>query len=82
MIDSPQKNLMPEDSAGGDEFSDPAIPRRVWEHLAAWSKSMGQAARLIVVDNRPPHVVGTHVVVRYSGRADQPPYGLIDDKTG
>jgi hypothetical protein len=42
MIDSPQKNLMPEDSAAGDEFSDPAIPRRVCEHLAAWSKSMGR----------------------------------------
>lgn len=82
MIDSPQKNLMPEESASGDEFSDPAIPRRVWEHMAAWSKSMGPAAQLIVVDNRPPHLVNPHVVVRYSGRADVSPYGLIEDETG
>jgi hypothetical protein len=82
MIDSPQKNLMPEESASSDEFSDPAIPRRVWEHLTAWSKSMGGAAQIIVVDNRPPHVADTEVVVRYSGRADEPPYGLIDDETG
>jgi hypothetical protein len=82
MIDSPQKNLMPEATGTGDEFSDPAIPRRVWEHIAAWSKSMGQAAQLIVVDNRPPHLVDEHVVVRYSGRSDVPPYGLIEDETG
>lgn len=54
--DSAKKNLMPEETASSDEFSDPAIPRRVWEHLTAWSKSMGQAAQIIVVDNRPPHV--------------------------
>jgi hypothetical protein len=41
MIDSPQKNLMPEDGAGGDEFSDPAIPRRVWEHITALVKVDG-----------------------------------------
>jgi hypothetical protein len=82
MIDSPQKNLMPEERADGDEFSDPAIPRRVWEHITAWSKSMGQAAQIIVVDNRPPHVADPEVVVRYSGRADTPPYGLIEDETG
>ncbi len=82
MIDSPQKNLMPEATGARDEFSDPAIPRRVWEHMVTWSKSMGQAAQLIVVDNRPPQVVAPHIVARYSGRADDPPYGLIDDETG
>jgi hypothetical protein len=82
MIDSPQKNLMPEATAGGDEFADPAIPRRVWEHVVAWSTSMGPAAQVIVVDNRPPQVIDLHVVVRYSGKAGEPPYGLIDDEAG
>lgn len=82
MIDSPQKNLMPEEAAGGDEFADPAIPRRVWEHVVAWALSMGQGAQLIVVDNRPPQAVDPYVLVRYSGHADTPPYGLIDDEIG
>lgn len=83
MIDSPQKNLMPEAGAPtGDEFSDPAIPRRVWEHIVSWSDSMEEAAQMIVVDNRPPDLVDPHVVVRYSGHADAPPYGLIEDETG
>lgn len=80
MIDSPQKNLMPESAADGDEFADPAIPRRVWQHIIDWTQSMGAAAQLIVVDNRPPGTAEDHVVVRYSGRATEPPYGLIDDE--
>ncbi|MFN8205341.1 MAG: hypothetical protein U0S48_22520 [Solirubrobacteraceae bacterium] len=64
---------MPDETAGSDEFSDPAIPRRVWEHLTAWSKSMGQTAQIIVVGNRPPHVADSEVIVRFSGRADEPP---------
>lgn len=84
MIDSPQKNLMPEGDVGADnEFGDPAIPRRVWEHIVGWTESMGHAAQLIVVDNRPPsELVEAHVVVRYSGRVDEPPYGLIEDEVG
>lgn len=83
MIDSPQKNLMPEGSpASGDEFSDPAIPRRMWEHIVRWSESMSQAAQMIVVDNRPPDLASSHVVVRYSGHAGDPPYGLIEDEIG
>jgi hypothetical protein len=81
MVDSPQKNLMPEGNApASDEFGDPAIPRRVWEHIVSWTESMGQAAQVIVVDNRPPVLVDPHLVVRYSGRADEPPYGLITDE--
>lgn len=82
MIDSPQKNLMPEDSVDANEIADPAIPHQVWKHIITWSESMGQTAQIIVVDNRPPPFVDPHVVVRYSGRADDPPYGLIDDDIG
>jgi hypothetical protein len=80
MIDSPQKNLMPESAVDGDEFADPAIPRRVWQHIIDWTQSMGPAAQVIIVDNRPPATAGEHVVVRYSGRTDEPPYGLIDEE--
>jgi hypothetical protein len=43
---------------------------------------MGKAAQIVVVDNLPPDIADDHVVVRYSGRADEPPYGLIEDETG
>ena len=83
LIDSPQKNLKPEGSTGeADEFADPAIPRRVWELIVNWSAGMGKLAQILVVDNLPPDVADDHVVVRYSGRAAEPPYGLIEDETG
>jgi hypothetical protein len=83
MIDSRQKNLMPEGGSGAsDEFGDPAFPRRVWEHIVAWCKTMDHAAQVIAVDNRPPDLVDLHVVVRYSGHAGEPPYGLIEGETG
>jgi hypothetical protein len=82
MIDSPQKNLMPEAATSGDEFADPAIPRRVWEHIVSWSETIGHGAQIIVIDNRPPDVAEPYIVVRYSGRAEEPPYGLIDDEVG
>jgi hypothetical protein len=83
LIDSPQKNLMPEDGgAQADEFADPAIPRRVWEHIVKWSVGMGKSAQILVVDNLPPDVADDHIIVRYSGHTDKPPYGLIEDESG
>lgn len=83
MIDSPQKNLKPETGGTGTvEFVDAAIPRHVWEHIVNWSAGMGKSAQIVVVDNLPPDIADEHVVVRYSGQADQPPYGLIEDETG
>jgi hypothetical protein len=83
MIDSPQKNLKPETGgAAGDEFVDGAIPRRVWEHIVGWTAGTGSSAQIIVVDNLPPDIADDHVVVRFSGQANDPPYGLIEDETG
>jgi hypothetical protein len=42
---------------------------------------MGQAAQVIVVDNRPPDLVDPHVIVRYSGRTVDPQYALIEEET-
>lgn len=80
LIDSPQKNLMPEDGQPGDDFADPAIPGRVWRHIVGWTNSMGAGCQVIIVDNKPPAFVDDHVVVRYSGRRSEPPYGLIEDE--
>jgi hypothetical protein len=81
MIDSPQKNLVPEDTAAPDEYRDEAIARRVWDHLISWADGAGRHAQLIVVDNRPPPRARPAIVVEYSRRADDPPYGLIDNET-
>ena len=41
LIDSPQKNLTPAETPGvADEFRDPAIVQRVWEHIMKWSNEV------------------------------------------
>jgi hypothetical protein len=81
LLDSPQKNLTPvESGAPTDEFRDPAIVQRVWEHIMRWSEENAGRAQLIVVDNRPPEFARPAIVREYSGRRDQPPYGLIEDE--
>lgn len=78
MIDSPQKNLRPP-SGTGDEYQTGDIVSRVWKRLI---KSANDFPRhqLIVVENRPPDFVKTHVVMEYSGDVNRPPYGLIDNE--
>lgn len=81
LIDSPQKNLTPvESDAPTDEFRDPAIVQRVWEHIMRSSADSSGRAQLIVVDNRPPEIARPAIVREYSGRRDRPPYGLIEDE--
>jgi len=82
LIDSPQKNLTPAETPGvTDEFRDPAIVQRVWEHIMKWSSEVAGLAQLIVVDNKPPELARTAIVREFSGRRDRPPYGLIEDET-
>lgn len=79
MIDSPQKNL----GQGGQrdaEFADTVAVADFYKHLHDWLNGPGQGAQILVVDNAPPPSADDDVVVRYSRRADQPPYGLIDDE--
>jgi hypothetical protein len=82
LIDGPQKGLTPTQDTKADEYSDPAIADRMWHTLARVSSELGSGAQLIVVDNLPSTRVADDVVVRYSGKGDQPPYGLIDNETG
>ncbi len=81
MIDSPQKNLTPRSNEVDSEFHDPAIVRGVYDHMIRWAASTGSGAQLILVDNAPPRVAESSVVVRYSADPDHPPYGLIEDET-
>ncbi|MGX1778331.1 hypothetical protein ACWIGW_39930 [Nocardia brasiliensis] len=79
MIDSPQKNL----GQGGDrdaQFADSVAVVDFYKHLRDWLAGPGVGAQILVVDNAPPAPVGNEIVVRYSRRADQPPYGLIEDE--
>ncbi|MEM6109824.1 hypothetical protein AAHS21_26875 [Mycobacterium sp. 050272] len=80
MLDSPQKNL----GYGGErdsEFADSVAVNDVYRHLHEWLAASGQGAQIIVVDNGPPPSASGDVVIRFSGRAEEPPYGLIWDET-
>ncbi|RLK24756.1 hypothetical protein DER29_2690 [Micromonospora sp. M71_S20] len=77
-LDSPQKNLG-QTGERDAEFADTVTIADFYKHLHTWLTGRGAGAQIVIVDNAPPAEVEDDVVVRYSGRADQPPYGLIDD---
>ncbi|GAB3946946.1 hypothetical protein GCM10027614_41320 [Micromonospora vulcania] len=77
-LDSPQKNLG-QTGERDTEFADTVTIADFYKHLHTWLAGLGAGAQIIIVDNAPPAEVENDVVVRYSARADQPPYGLIDD---
>ncbi|HKS98977.1 MAG TPA: DNA recombination protein RecN, partial [Rugosimonospora sp.] len=72
LLDSPQKNV---GQAGG------ATVDRIYRHLHAWLAGRGLGAQIVVADNVPPPGAAGDVIVRFSRRSDEPPYGLIDDDT-
>ncbi|SDM87403.1 hypothetical protein SAMN04488074_12865 [Lentzea albidocapillata subsp. violacea] len=80
MIDSPQKNL----GQGGNrdaEFADSVAVADFYQHLHTWLAGPGRGAQVFVVDNSPPASADSDVVVRFSRKEDQPPYGLVSDET-
>jgi hypothetical protein len=81
MIDSPQKNLAPRRGKAADEYMDPAIVDRFYEHVLVWAADHPDA-QIVLVDHEPPSSADDKVVVRYTRRIDVAPYGLIDDQTG
>ena len=62
------------------EFADSVAVAGFYKHLHDWLNGPGHGAQILVVDNAPPPSADDDVVVRFSRRADQPPYGLIDDE--
>lgn len=84
LVDSPQKGLRATADEPDDEFHSPSIAASVYRHLVEWADSeWGQETQLIVVDNAPQQIADDSdiVVVRFTGKADEPPYGLIEDAT-
>jgi len=81
IVDSPQKNLGHAARPGDDDFADAKLVNNIYEHVERWLKADGAGAQVLFVDNSPPITVEEHVVARFSGRAEQPPFGLIDDAT-
>jgi hypothetical protein len=80
MLDSPQKNL----GRAGEhdaEFADSVTVADIYRHLHGWLTGPGAGAQIVVADNVPPEMAEPDVIVRFSRRPDQPPYGLIDDET-
>ncbi|MFF3870016.1 DNA recombination protein RecN [Micromonospora sp. NPDC001898] len=77
-LDSPQKNLG-QTGERDTEFADTVTIADFYKHLHKWLAGRGAGTQIIIVDNAPPAEVENDVVVRFSGRADQPPYGLIED---
>jgi hypothetical protein len=75
LIDSPQRNV------SDSPLADAATIARVYRHLRLWLHGAGAGAQVIVADNAPPAEADDHVIVRFTRRPDQPPYGLIDDQT-
>jgi hypothetical protein len=79
-LDSPQKNLG-QTGERDAEFADTVTIADFYKHLHTWLAGPGAGAQIVIIDNAPPVEIENDVVVRYSGRADQPPYGLIEDAT-
>jgi hypothetical protein len=44
--------------------------------------NLNDECQMIAVDNHPPPYVKDNVIVYYSGKAEVPPYGFIDDESG
>jgi hypothetical protein len=81
LLDSPQKNLG-QTGEPDTEFADSVTIGRIYRHLYDWLAGRGAGAQIVVTDDAPPPETNADVILRFSGRPDQPPYGLIDDETG
>jgi hypothetical protein len=81
MLDSPQKNLGRAGERDDAEFADSVTVVDIYRHLHGWLSGPGAGAQIVVADNVPPEMAEPDVIVRFSRRPDQPPYGLIDDET-
>jgi hypothetical protein len=81
LLDSPQKNLG-QTGERDAEFADRITIDDIYRHLRDWLAGRGAGAQVVVADNAPPPAAEADVIVRFSRRPDQPPYGLIDDETG
>lgn len=79
VIDSPQKNLGATQT--DPDFRDAQLVDHVYTHVTTWLQGNGEGAQVIFIDNSPPTLAKDNVVVRFTGKPEIPPYGLIDNAT-
>jgi len=79
LLDSPQKNLG-QAATLQHGAADGAVIDRIYRHLERWLAGAGFGAQIVIADNAPPRAADSDVIVRFSRRADRPPYALIDDE--
>jgi hypothetical protein len=79
MIDSVQSGIGLGDNVDSD-FRDQRIVQGLYQLLHEMA-TLDSGCQLIVVDNHPPPYMKNDVIVYYSGKANVPPYGFIDDAT-
>ncbi|MFY1670317.1 DNA recombination protein RecN [Plantactinospora sp. WMMB334] len=80
LLDSPQKNFG-QTGEHGTDLADAATIEQIYRHLDTWLAGRGAGAQIVVADNAPPLSAASGIIVRFSRRPEQPPYGLIDDET-
>ncbi|MCU0849720.1 MAG: hypothetical protein MUC80_00395 [Candidatus Thermoplasmatota archaeon] len=78
MLDGLQRGIGLGASKRDMEFRDESIVKGIYDLLKELINL--DESQFIVVDNHPPAFMEENIVVYYSGRADQPPYGFIDDE--
>lgn len=80
LLDGIGKSLTPPASPAEPEYYRPEIVDRIYDHIIRWAR--GRDSQVVIVDNRPSTLSRPYQLVYFSGQADQPPYGLIDDAVG
>lgn len=78
VIDGVAKNLTPADTAADPDL-EPAIIERVYVHIQRWLAGPGRDAQVVFVDNWPPRLAESSILVRYTSDPDRAPFGLIED---
>jgi DNA repair ATPase RecN len=61
------------------EFRDESIVKGIYTLLKKLV-DLNDNCQIIVVDNHPPSYMSNNIVVYYSGKTENPPYGFIDDE--
>ena len=79
MLDGVQRGIGLSAHEKDKEFRDESIVDGIYALLKELVEL--DDCQIIVVDGHPPEHMEDNIVVRYSGEADKPPFGFIDDET-
>lgn len=79
MLDGVQRGIGVGAHTDDIEFRDESIVKGIYDLLKELVE-LDDDCQIIVVDSHPPEHMGENTVVYYSGKAERPPYGFIDDE--